>query len=348
MNTNTQADNSGIEFPITQAPELGVLTEVAPGVRWLRMPLPFGLDHINLWVLDDGDAWVIVDTGLSHPQSEKIWRRLLDDELSGRPVSRIIVTHFHPDHVGLAGWLVAKTGAELVMPQTEWLWTRMLRLDHGADTMEAQLEFARLAGADDAYLGREQKRGFGYHSLVKPLPAAYRQIRDGYTLDIGGRTWRMIEGRGHAPEHACLWCEEADILISGDQVLPKITPIVGVPMWEPDSDPLHDFLQTIERMRELPADTLVLPSHILPFTGLHTRLDELADHHRDRLAEALDACAAPITAMTAIKALFKRELNHEHTSFALREALAHLNYLLMRGQIVREAAADGVCWYRAA
>ena len=272
---------------------------------------------------------------------------MLAGPLSGRPIKRIIVTHFHPDHVGMAGWLVARTGAQLVMSQIEWLWTRTLRLDHGAEALDAQLEFARQAGADDNYLATEQRRGLNYHSIVKPLPATYFQIRHGDKLTIGGREWEMVEGRGHAPEHACLLCREADVLISGDQVLPKITPIVGVPLWEPDSDPLADFLETIQRLKHLPNNLLVLPSHILPFTGLHARLDAMASHHHDRLEDAYAACAKPITGMQTTAATFKRELNHEHTGFALREALAHLNYLMIRGKLQREADETGVNWYRA-
>jgi glyoxylase-like metal-dependent hydrolase (beta-lactamase superfamily II) len=344
---STTDKHPGIHYPIAQAPAHGELVEVAPGIRWLRMPLPFSLDHINLWVLDDDDGWTLVDTGLAHPESQRIWEKLLAGPLSGRPIKRVIVTHFHPDHVGMAGWLVAKTGAQLVMSQIEWLWTRTLRLDHGADSLDAQLEFARTAGADDDYLAKEQRRGFGYHSLVKPLPATYLQIRHGDKLTIGGREWEMFEGRGHAPEHACLWCREADVLISGDQVLPKITPIVGVPMWEPDSDPLADFLDTIERLTALPDNLLVLPSHILPFTGLHARLKAMAAHHADRLDDAYAACAKPVTAMQTTACMFKRELDHEHTGFALREALAHLNYLMIRGRVTRKPDANGVNWYRA-
>lgn len=335
-----------LDYLVEDAPRSGAPTPIVPGVRWLRMPLPFSLDHINLWLLDDGDTSVAVDTGLASRDSERIWGSLLAGELAGGGLGRIVVTHFHPDHVGMAGWLTEKTGAPLLMTQTEWLWTRLLCFDHGAETVDEMVEFSRRAGADDDYLDHTQRRGVGYHALVKPLPRTYQPIRNGDTISVGGQDWKVVEGRGHAPEHACLFCEEAGVLIAGDQVLPRISPIVGVPMWEPDSDPLSDFLATIGRLLELPDDIVILPSHGLPFRGLHARLRDMAAHHEERLATTLTACMTPLTAMQTVDRLFTRELNHEHRGFALREAIAHLNYQMIRGRIERTADEAGIHHYR--
>lgn len=334
-----------LNYLVDEPPPVGELTPIVPGIRWLRMPLPFDLDHINLWVMDDGDGATAVDTGLASRESERIWKHLLETSLADTGLTRIVVTHFHPDHVGMAGWLAERTGAPIHMPQTEWLWTRLLCMDHGAETVDEVVEFSRRAGADQEYLDKAQQRGVGYHALVKPLPRQYQPLRNGGTLEIGGNAWRMVEGRGHAPEHACLFCEKTGVLIAGDQVLPRISPIVGVPMWEPDSDPLSDFLDTIERLLELPDDIVVLPSHGLPFRGLHPRLRDMAAHHDERLATTKEACATPLTAMQTVDVLFKRQLNHEHRGFALREAVAHLNYLMVRGEISRYEREDGVYLY---
>lgn len=331
-----------LDHPFPEPPAPATLTEVAPGVHWLRMPLPFALDHINLWAIEDGDDWVLVDTGVANDETRALWTRLL----AGRRVSRLICTHFHPDHMGLAGWIGDTTGAPLWTTLGEWLYGRMLWLDEADDYRANQREFYRRAGWDDDMLAALWGRGNTYRPRVGAVPTAFRRLRAGDELSIGGRSWRVMVGEGHAPEHASLWCAEAGVLISGDQVLPRISPIVGVWPQEPDSDQLGLFLGSLPQFRDLPADALVLPSHGLPFLGLHERVDQLLHHHDDRLARTREACAAPATALDVVRVLFRRPLDPWQTGFATGETLAHLNHLIATGEIRREARPDGVWTYR--
>ena len=268
---------------ISEPPAPAQLLEVAPGVRWIRMPLPFALDHINLWVLDDGEGVVLVDTGLGNDATKALWEEIFAGPLADKAVNRLIATHFHPDHMGLAGWLSDRLGVDLTAMMREWLFGRMLWLEDSADFVANQLHYYTRIGLDAEQLEGVKERRNTYRSRIDVIPVRVIGIRHGDTLSIGGRTWRVIEGGGHSPEHACLYCEEAGLLISGDQVLPRISPIVGVWPQQPESEPLSLFLDALDRLRQLPADTLVLPSHGLPFKGLHTRIDDLKAHHAERL-----------------------------------------------------------------
>ncbi|MCW5772846.1 MAG: MBL fold metallo-hydrolase, partial [Rhodospirillaceae bacterium] len=287
---------NAIVFPFheigTGMPDPGGALEVAPGVHWLRMPLPYRLDHINLWLIEDGDAWVLVDTGISSNKTKGLWHSVFAAKkigaAHGRPASKLICTHFHPDHMGLAGWLVEELGTRLWTSRSEWLFGRSVWLDAAGD---GQREIARhygRHGLDPALVEDIGGRGNPYRMVVGEPPRSFHGLRHGDTLAIGGRQWQVIVGLGHAPEQVCLFCPENKVLISGDQVLPKITPNVGVWANEPEADPLTDYLTSLGRFRPLPEDALVLPSHGLPFTGLQLRLDQLIGHHEERL-EALAA-----------------------------------------------------------
>ncbi len=336
-----------LRFPYGVAPSPGATVEVAPGVHWLRMPLPFALDHINLYLIDEGaDGWTVVDTGIDTAATRAIWESQFAGTLDGRPVARVIVTHFHPDHIGLAGWLTERwPDAPLWISETEWLFARMLRHaleDDGA--RETRRRFYGRMGLDAERAASLIERPSAYPSRVSPVPQSFRRIADGDTLSIGGRTWRVIVGRGHAPEHACLHCPELGLLLSGDQVLPKISPNVSVWPNEPEADPLLRFLDSLERIRAaVPPDVLVLPSHNLPFAGLHTRLGQLAQHHRQRLDAIEEACAAvPRSTAEIVPLLFHRALDTHQLGFATGEALAHLHYLRGRGRLRATDRADGV------
>ena len=331
-----------LAFPVATPPGAGETLAIAPGVEWLRMKLPFALDHINLWLLEDGPGWTIVDTGYAMPDTVTRWERIFAERLDGRPVTRIIVTHFHPDHVGLAGWLAERWLVRLWMTEKEWLYARVM--SRGSDDFAASRgEFALRAGLDPAASELFGEREKSYRRGVPSVPAEFQRLEDGMPFDIGGRQWRVVVGEGHAPEHACLYCAETGVLIAGDQVLPKISPNVSVQAHEPDGDPLARFLLSLGKLRAaLPADALVLPSHNLPFYGLHTRLDELAAHHRARCAEVIAACETPKTAVELLPVLFRRPLDRHQTAFALGEALAHLHYLMGQGELDRALGADGV------
>lgn len=331
----------GVRYVEEGWPGPGEAREVAPGVHWLRMPLPFKLDHINLWLLEDGDGWTIVDSGICRDDVKQAWERIFATCCADRPVKRIIVTHFHPDHLGLAGWLVERCGVELWASLGEWAFGRMLSLDDGEQARQSFHGFYRAAGFDQAMMQLVDERAHAYKQRVSPVPAAIRRIRDGDELEVNGRSWRVIVGTGHSPEHACLHCGSLGVLISGDQVLPRISPNISVWPQEPEANPLKLYLDSLSRFRSLPAHTLVLPSHDRPFVGLYPRLDQLAHHHDDRLAKTLDACALPRTAVEVLNGLFHREFDSHQLFFAIGESLAHLHFLRDEAVMARHRRADG-------
>lgn len=331
-----------LQFPVAAAPAPAEALEIAPGVSWLRMPLPFALDHINLWLLRDGAGWTVVDTGYATAETRNLWERIFVERLGGLPVTRVIVTHYHPDHIGLAHWLTERWQAPLWITEKEWLFARVM--SRGAnDFTEMRRDFARRAGLDQTECELFAERESSYRRGVPAVPASFQRLSDGVNVEIGGREWRVIVGEGHAPELACLYCAAADILIAGDQVLPRISPNISLQAHEPDGDPLARYLASLHKLRDLlPAGTLVLPSHNLPFFGLHARLESLAAHHRARCEEVIAACETPKAAVELVRVLFRRALDRHQMGFALGEALAHLNYLMHEGVLDRGLDKDGV------
>jgi len=339
--------SSSLDYPISHPPEPGRLTEVAPGISWLRMPLPFALDHINLWVLEDGsDGMALVDCGVSDDITRTLWTELFDGPLHGRRATRLIATHFHPDHIGLAGWLTERLDVELTTTLSEWLFGRMLWLETGDDYASNQADFYRRLGLDPAFCDDVGQSGNTYRCRIDAVPPRFEAIGEDDILTIGGRNWRAIIGGGHSPEHLCLYCAEAGVLISGDQVLPRISPIVGVWPQQPDEDPLTAFLDSLARLRCLPEDTLVLPSHGLPFLGLHSRIDDLAAHHAERLERTCESVVTPATVAEVMRVLFPRSMEPHQLVFAAGETMAHLSHLARQGEIVRETGPNGVWTYR--
>jgi glyoxylase-like metal-dependent hydrolase (beta-lactamase superfamily II) len=337
-----------LDHPWTTPPAPGDVIDVAPGIAWLRMPLPFQLNHINLWLLEDGDGWTIVDTGVGLDDTRAVWERIFASRLDGRPVQRVLVTHFHPDHMGNAGWLTARWKTELWCTQAEWLYAQYSWRSRGAADFEPRLAHFKRHGCGPEALVQLGRRGNHYPTLVPEVTSEFRRIREGDSITIGRRTFRVLIALGHAPEHACLWDEANRVLIAGDQVLPKITTNVSVWSEQPRLNPLRLYLDSLDRFQPMPADTLVLPSHGLPFRGLHARLEQLRDHHAARLSEALDALVEPRTAAELVPVLFRRELDSHQLSFAIGEALAHLRFLEDEGRAVRLVDADGVHRFRKA
>ncbi|MFO1039141.1 MAG: MBL fold metallo-hydrolase [Geminicoccaceae bacterium] len=331
---------------LAEAPPVGTWREWAPGLLWLRLRLPFALDHVNVWLLDDGDSWTVIDGGVHDAATNAVWDTVLAGPLAGRPVGRVLATHFHPDHVGQCGRLVALTGAPLLMSRLEWLYARWLSLDLTEEFVTAGDEHYRRGGMPDALIDRSHARGNAYAKGVVPPPASYQRVAAGDRLRLAGSDWEVIIGEGHAPEQVTLWSPERNILIAADQILPRISPVVGVWATDPESDPLGDFLTSLERYRHLPEDCTVLPSHGLPFVGLHQRREQLARHHDERLDAVLGACVEPHTAYEVLRVLFPRELDAHQTGFALAETLAHLNRLRRAGTIERSMREDGVSLYR--
>ena len=313
-----------IQYPIAEPPAVGSVIPVAPGLLWVRMPLPFALDHINLWLLADGEHWTAVDTGFALDIVRDAWRSILAE----RPLSRVVVTHFHPDHLGLAAWLQELTGAPLIMTAGDYLTAQVVHAQIGNFGVPGMVAFFRSHGLDDEMAAGLIARGNAYARGVPTLPDTFAAIADGDDLIIGGDHWRVIIGHGHAPEHASLYCGDRGILISGDMLLPRISTNISVWAVLPDADPLGDFLASLERLRMLPADTLVLPSHGLPFRGMHARIDQLQEHHAARCEDLLVATAVPRSAAELIPVLFPRPIADPHQAmFAMGEAIAHLNYL---------------------
>lgn len=326
-------------------PQPAEAIEVAPGVHWIRMPLPFALDHINLWVLEDGDGWTLVDTGFGVAATWDLWERHLGEWMAGRPVKNIVVTHYHPDHVGSAGWLVRRTGAPMWMTSTEFLSAHAAHDDVAGFDRPTGIAFFEANGLDTSGWPAEARTGNRYKRGVPEIPRTYQRMMHGDKLSIGGREWEVITVFGHAPEQATLYCAELNVLISSDQVLPRITSNVGVWGNQPESNPLALFLSSLSRLGHLPADVRVLPSHERVFHGLHKRIADLHEHHERRLERLFEGCDRPITAYEAIPLLFKRKLDDHQLMFAIGESIAHLHYLQHAGKVRRETDASGVRRY---
>jgi glyoxylase-like metal-dependent hydrolase (beta-lactamase superfamily II) len=351
-------EESALHYPLADTlPAAGFTMEVAPGVRWLRMGLPFALDHINLWLLrdrqDEVEGWTIVDCGIANEATRTNWQHIFDHELQGLPVLRVIVTHMHPDHVGNADWLTTHWSTparecRLWMSSTDWQAARIASTAVTGFGGEASAQFFALHGLSDPLaLAEVRGRTNYYSSMVPQVPARYRRLMDGLAIQIGDHTWHCIAGYGHAPEHIALHCPALGVLISGDMVLPRISTNVAVYEGEPEGNPLPLFLRSITAMKDLPADTLVLPSHGKPFTGLHTRVDQLLAHHAARYAEVLAACTGQArSAADMVPVLFKRQLDLHQMTFAMGESIAHLHALAEDGRMRRVPRAhqgsDGV------
>lgn len=332
-------------------PAAGHTMEVAPGVRWLRFGLPFALDHINLWLIADEvetakgiqRGWTAVDCGIATDASRDAWEQIFATQLDGLPILRVLVTHCHPDHVGLADWLCRRWQAPLYMSAGEFAFARVMSAAlPGADGTSATPHFKRHGLVDGDTLTKLQGRNTYYQDLVPSVPYAYNRLQDGHTVKIGGKAWEIITGFGHSPEHVALYNAERNVLISGDMVLPRISTNVSVFAIEPEANPVQQYMDSLQKFMHLPADTLVLPSHGKPFRGLHTRVNQLTEHHHLRLGEVLEACATPKTGVDILPVMFKRPLDTHQLSFALGEAVAHLHKLWYDGAVRREVGDDQV------
>ncbi len=335
-------------YPFPDPPAEGQAVKVAEGILWLRLPLPGALDHVNAHALDDGASWTIVDTGLSSKRGKAIWQALLSGPLGGKPVRRLIVTHHHPDHLGLAGWFQAQ-GAELVITRTAWLYARMLTLDEQATrSPESTLFLTRAGMGAEALAQKAAERPFNFCDVVDPMPLGFSRLEEGTILHAAGRRWQVRLGQGHAPDHATLWSLDDHLVLGGDQFLATITPNIGVYATEPDADPLSEWLTSCRRFQPLARpDQLILPGHKLPFTGLPLRLTQKIASHEAALARLLDHLSSPTRAVDCFSALYRRSLGPEDFGLALAETLAHLNCLHRQGQITRTLLSDGAWgWLR--
>ena len=332
----------GIRHPFTAPPPEGEAVEVAPGVLWMRLPLPMALDHVNVYALDDGAGWTIIDTGIMSRRSVAVWQALLAGPLAAKPATRLIVTHHHPDHIGLAGWFQAR-GVELVTTRTAWLYARMLVLDEQAiPSAEAMLYYTRAGVPAAERAEKARTRPFNFCDMVAPMPQGFTRISEAQIIVAGGRRWRVRLGQGHAPDHATLWSMDDDLVIGGDQLLPGISANIGVYPTEPEADPLGEWLAATAAFvpHARPAH-LVLPGHKLPYTGLPFRLVQMAENHEAALTRLRAHLAVPQPAVGCFAALFKREIGPPEFGLALVETIAHLNHLMQRGDISRGLDGEG-------
>ena len=349
----TATSHAGLTYPWGDAaPGPGETIRIAPGIRWARIPMPGSLGHINSWLLDDvtadgDDGVAVVDTGVCLTICSDAWKALYAGALKDVPVTRVIGTHLHPDHIGLAGWIAKKKGVQLWMTRGEMLTARMIVGDTGETVPEEALAQSRAAGWDDEQIEAQKNGGWGRFAMVMyPLPRSYTRIKDGDVLGMGPHKWRVVVGSGHSPEHACLWNEREGVLVSGDQVLPRISSNVSINITEPEADPLGEWLASIDKLiATVPGDVITCPAHGQPFKGLHVRLMALRDEHRMRLYNLAEAIAkAPMRAVESFPLLFNRPIGPEQLGMATGEALAHLKRLEVEGR-VRKEDRDGVWWY---
>ena len=330
-------------FPFPQPPAAGEPLEIAPGVLWLRLPLPFRLNHINVFLIEDGDGWAVVDTGIANDATRNIWETLAAGPLAGRKLTRLIVTHFHPDHIGLAGWLAERFGVPLLTTQTTYLQCLCISLSPGALEAPVYRDFYIRRGLQSEIAAIVFTQGHAYLKMVTPLPPIFERIADGDRLKIGGRIFEVITGEGHAPEQAMLYCAEDKLFFAGDQVMEKISPNVSVWAIDPHGDPLGLYLRSLQKLKSRVAeDALVLASHHRPFFGLHERSSELAEHHAHRCAAIHEAARTPKTAAELLPVLFHQKLDPHEMSFAFSEVLAHVNYMLRQGTLAWAALENGV------
>jgi glyoxylase-like metal-dependent hydrolase (beta-lactamase superfamily II) len=339
--------HKGLHYPFgRRAPDAGEVIGIADGLGWARLPVPGSLKHINIWLLDDGEGVAIVDTGLDIPPCREAWEQLLAGPLDGRPITRIIVTHFHPDHLGLAGWLAERFEAPLWMTRGEWLFGRMLTSDVRDTPPREAFAYWRAAGWDEPRIAAEAEKGWGrFASVVSAVPLSFVRMQDGDVVRVGRRDWRVLIGSGHSPEHACLVDPSDGLMIAGDQVLPRITSNISTSLSEPEADPLGEWLESIAKLKRLSDNLFVLPSHGEPFTGLHARLDALDAGHRGRLDALHHHLAEPRRAVDCFSILFRRKIDDGSFGLATGEAMAHLRHLEVEGR-ARRGIRGGVFWFR--
>jgi len=336
-----------IKYEYDFRPETGEAIDILPGLKWLRLPLPFLLGHINVWLLKDGESWAIVDTGIFTSKTREVWQNIFTACLDDAPVSRVLVTHLHPDHVGCAGWLCERFDIELHMTRDEYLLCRLLVSDTGLPAPQEGRHFYRSAGFSKEHMYRYIEMFGSFGKVVAPLPQSYRRLHPDRPVDIGLHKWQVITGHGHSPEHACLFNPEQNVLISGDQILPTISSNVSVFPTEPTANPLSGWFESLRRLKTLlPDDVLVLPAHGKPFRGVMGRLDALIEEHETGLEKLRLLCHEPKRAVDVFPALFKSRITENNLIMATGEAIAHLNYLWYEGELEVAKIEDGVRWYR--
>lgn len=338
----------GLTYPFDGVPAPGEAVQVARGVLWLRFALPFQLDHVNVYALRDGEGWAVIDTGLRTPDAVAAWEAALAGPLEGRPITRLICTHMHPDHIGLAGWLCERSPASLWMSRLEYVTARMLMAEEAGDAPEDGARFFRAAGWTEDQIEKWRADYGGFAKGVAPMPRSYHRLAEGETVNVDGDDWTVVIGSGHSPEHVCLWRRSDDVFLAGDQILPRISSNVSVWPTEPMADPLGDWMDSLDRLRQLtPENALILPAHGEPFSGVHARLEALKRGHETALKRLERTLRQPSRVIDGFPAVFGRVVGDGVLGMATGEAQAHLNYLERRGRARRTRDENGVDWWTA-
>lgn len=341
---------TSLKYPFASVPIPGETLEVAPGVLWIRMPMPLSLSHINLWAIKDQDGWAIVDTGLRTPETITAWCQLFEGALGQQRITRVFVTHMHPDHIGMAGWITRKFACCLWMTRLEYLSSRVMATDTGREAPEDGIHFYRRAGWSESSIEDYRIRFGNFGMGIYAMPDSFKRLSDGQRIIIGTHEWRVVIGSGHSPEHACLYCPDLRLLISGDMVLPKISSNVSVYPTEPDADPMSDWIASLAKLkRDVPDDVLVLPAHNEPFRNLHGRLDALMRSQERALDRLRKSLREPRRVIDLFTTLFARNIDDSPMllSLATGETIACLNHLIRLGEAVVHEDDSGVAWYRA-
>jgi glyoxylase-like metal-dependent hydrolase (beta-lactamase superfamily II) len=339
------SDPKQIEYLSVETPASGSCVAVAPGVLWLRIPMPMDLNHINLWLLGDGDGWTVVDTGINADIAKEAWQKVESEVLSQHPLKRIFLTHLHPDHIGLASWLQERHGVPAWMSVRGYDLVRQFAAEQKAEDIQGAHAFMRAHGFADTEMLSRFFSGKMFRTGISGVPTVAHHPQDGDSLAIGEAHWQVYETNGHAEGHQCLFDASRRILICGDQVLPTISPNVSYSPRGTDTNPLASYLGSLERLSLLDAHTLVLPAHGKPYYGLRPRAADLIAHHRAHLTAVESACEVAKTAFELVPVLFKRRLIGSHWMFAMGETIAHAEYLAFEGRVTRQTSEDGMIRY---
>jgi len=346
-NTPMNHPDNPVTYAFDFVPQPGEAIEMMPGLSWLRLPLPFLLGHINVWLLKDGDSWAIVDTGIFTNTTREVWKKVFAEYLGDASVSKVMVTHLHPDHSGCAGWLCERFKVSLSMTRDEYLLCRLLVSDTGNPAPREGRQFYLSAGFSHESVLRYVEMFGSFGKYVAALPHSYLRLHQNRPVTIGSHQWQVMTGRGHSPEHACLYCPELNVLISGDQILPTISSNVSVYPTEPAANPLSGWFESLHRLQaDLPDDVLVLPAHGKPFRGVKGRLDALIREHQTGLEKLKTLCQVPQRAVDVFPALFKSRITDNNRIMATGEAIAHLNYLFYANEMVFDTDSEGIRWYQ--
>jgi len=332
--------NPKLEYPLSATPNPGEAVQVCPGVFWMRLPIPFELNHINVWLLEDGDGYTLIDTGISARNTREAWEKIFENVIKDKQILKIIVTHFHPDHFGLCNWLCDRTNAGYFASKETLERVDFLLDVEDKDNIETRMEFYQRHEVNDVEFFEDFLKGSLYAAVVSGAPTQHNILKDGENIEIGENNWQVIMTYGHAPGHINLYCEALNILISGDQVLPTITSNVSVHADQPEANPLAEYLQSFGKLAFLPETTMVLPSHGKVFKGVHVRIAEVIAHHNETLDKVFTLCEKPCSASDLMPNLFRRKLEGINSVLAFGETLAHLNYLCEQGRLMRTLSDD--------